>query len=495
MDLVDVVAVADVVPYVIQPWMQDAMDNATAASASAATATTKAGEAAASAASIVRGGANGVAPLDAGSKVPDANLPTRLGASELSTTFVAKWAASTAYSTGAQVVSPLGVVVAAKATFTSASTYSAADWDLPVEFVAKVDRVAADQLYEQSYNPDMLNGYAAVANWENAPARLLFIGDSLTYGFNSTSFPQRFASVAARALRTRLGNAPGAEFIAAGREATSAIPDLWTYSGTVPTNSSFGIARQSVILNTVGQSMTTTVTGSTMDVWFVKEQPGGTLNVTVDGGAATAIDATRVAAGWQDGYFTTIALGADAAHSVTVSYASGTGRVDFCGLDVYNATTAVKGVRSYVMGRYGYTTSNYGMDTSNFGSAVKTLNPHAIVYFLGVNDYSNGIAPDTTKTNVLANLAYIRANTTSKPSILLIVSHLRSGTYTYPWSDYAAKLREIAAAASDVSLLDLSVRMPSVDSDTLGLYSDSVHYSNKGHALVGSMIAQALLPR
>ena len=90
LDLVDVVAVADAVPYVIQPWMQDAMDNAAAASASAATATTKAGEAAASAASIVRGGANGVAPLDAGSRVPDANLPTRLGASELSTTIDGK---------------------------------------------------------------------------------------------------------------------------------------------------------------------------------------------------------------------------------------------------------------------------------------------------------------------------------------------------------------------------------------------------------------------
>jgi len=86
-DLVDVVQTADPTPYVIQPWMQDAMDNAAAASASAATATTKAGEAAASAASIVRGGANGVAPLDAGSKVPDANLPTRLGVSGLSATF------------------------------------------------------------------------------------------------------------------------------------------------------------------------------------------------------------------------------------------------------------------------------------------------------------------------------------------------------------------------------------------------------------------------
>jgi len=38
---------------------------------------------------VNRGGANGVAPLDAGSRVPDANLPTRLGASELSTTIAA----------------------------------------------------------------------------------------------------------------------------------------------------------------------------------------------------------------------------------------------------------------------------------------------------------------------------------------------------------------------------------------------------------------------
>ena len=86
LDLVDVVAVADAVPYVIQPWMQDAMDNAAAASASAATATTKASEAAASAASIVRGGANGVAPLDASSLLPEANVPVRLTEGQLSTT-------------------------------------------------------------------------------------------------------------------------------------------------------------------------------------------------------------------------------------------------------------------------------------------------------------------------------------------------------------------------------------------------------------------------
>jgi len=96
-DLVDVVPVADAIPYEIQPWMQDAMDNVAAAEVAAGTATTKAAAAAASAASasasaasVVRGGANGVAPLDGASLLPDANLPTRLGVSGLATTIDGK---------------------------------------------------------------------------------------------------------------------------------------------------------------------------------------------------------------------------------------------------------------------------------------------------------------------------------------------------------------------------------------------------------------------
>ena len=39
--------------------------------------------------STQKGAASGVAPLDSDSRVPDANLPTRLGAAELSAAFVA----------------------------------------------------------------------------------------------------------------------------------------------------------------------------------------------------------------------------------------------------------------------------------------------------------------------------------------------------------------------------------------------------------------------
>jgi lysophospholipase L1-like esterase len=87
--LVDVVPVIPSGEYVTPPWAYDVFTAKDTAVAAAATSTTKAGEAAASLASMGKGAANGVAPLDGGARVPDVNLPTRLSDVSLSATIAA----------------------------------------------------------------------------------------------------------------------------------------------------------------------------------------------------------------------------------------------------------------------------------------------------------------------------------------------------------------------------------------------------------------------
>jgi len=127
--------VAETAPYFAPPiWYADALAAADAASASATAAATSAGEAAASAASIVRGGANGVAPLDGASLLPEANVPTRLTETVQNATFAAKWQPLTVYAAGFPVLSPNNDLVTAKTAHTSGASFTAANWDLVPTF-------------------------------------------------------------------------------------------------------------------------------------------------------------------------------------------------------------------------------------------------------------------------------------------------------------------------------------------------------------------------
>lgn len=71
-----------------------------------------------------KGAPSGVATLDAASKILPSQLP------DLSTAFVPKWRATTAYAKGDKVLNPSGDIVSAKGGFTSGARYSAANWNL-----------------------------------------------------------------------------------------------------------------------------------------------------------------------------------------------------------------------------------------------------------------------------------------------------------------------------------------------------------------------------
>lgn len=394
----------------------------------------------------------GPAVLDTNGKLTDAQLPTRLSTSSLAATYASQTAIPPLYS----------------------------------------------QTFEPVLNASLLNGRAALANWENARAKVLFMGDSLTYGYYVTTSSRRFASVCLRQLRTRLGNAPGLEFYTAGYDpSVTSQPNPWTYSGTL-TTSGFGPGRYAIALQSSGQSISRSIRGSRADIWTTKLNPGGILSVRINGTEVTTINTSNSIT--QDGQITTVPLGPVGNYTLELAWLSG-GRIDVTGVDVFDDTNYDAGIHGYIMGRPGYRSADFEMNVYNWGRAVQAVDPSLIIYELGVNDYSASISPSITEANIRAQLAWMRANLAGKPSFVLMPVWLRNGSYAYPWQDYVNAMYRIAADfPADTTILDLSVRMPSVASDTLGLYKEQsggpiVHLSDKGAALVGSTLAQFLLPR
>lgn len=77
-----------------------------------------------------KGAVSGVAALDSGSKLLEANIPARLSDAQLIAAYVPKWKATTTYLSGDKVLNPNGDVVSAIANFTSGASYNSANWNL-----------------------------------------------------------------------------------------------------------------------------------------------------------------------------------------------------------------------------------------------------------------------------------------------------------------------------------------------------------------------------
>ncbi|MDN4646580.1 SGNH/GDSL hydrolase family protein, partial [Arthrobacter sp. PsM3] len=65
-------------------------------------------------------------------------------------TFVPKWKANTAYLAGAQVLAPTGEIVSSKVSFTSGSSFSAANWNFPTTAATVIDFPAPRKLSTSS---------------------------------------------------------------------------------------------------------------------------------------------------------------------------------------------------------------------------------------------------------------------------------------------------------------------------------------------------------
>ncbi len=128
-------------------------------------------------------------------------------------------------------------------------------------------------------------------------------------------------------------------------------------------------------------------------------------------------------------------------------------------------------------------------------AVVGTIQPQLVTIALMTNDYQGGVDPATSKTNLLAMIAAVRAKCTVPPTIVLLTYPARGDVTSpaYPWASYVAVAASIASADTGVAHLDLSARYTSpATSNALGNWdSDKVHPTDKGHGLIAETVSRS----
>lgn len=342
--------------------------------------------------------------------------------------------------------------------------------------------------------------YAALAGVQSAPADIYCLGDSITEGANCTSPANRWVDQMRDQLRTLYpvqGAGGGANYIPA-YYTTASLPAPMTLAGTPSRPGGFGLGARDIVLSTSAHSATATVTGTSVRLYHQINPGSGVGSWQLDGGTVNTFSAAGTLS---DAGQTTITFPTRGTHTIVVKWSSG-GPVYFEGMAVFDGDET-KGVRVWESGYYGATTQAW-LDVVNdpvtygpfFIQRTGVIQPDLFLVELGTNDYASGtISAATFKTNLATIIGVLKTTTTIPPSIMLVVVHQRSTagiTPINPWGDYVQAMYEVADTDPAVGIIDLNPRMPAVDGDVLGLYSDTVHPSDKGQISYGAAIANAV---
>lgn len=349
--------------------------------------------------------------------------------------------------------------------------------------------------------------YAALADRRSNPCNIVVMGDSMTEGQGATAWGNRWVDRFRDQMRQKFpvtGVTGGVGYISTTNGLSGVSSSIFpvAHSGTVTTNSQSGPKKRSRAFSASGHITTWTVVGTAVDLVYWQGTSTGTVKWSVDGGSTT--NQSTVGGSSASGTTFRISLGTAGVHTVTVEWVSGTSYIE--GLIVYNGDETT-GVRVHEAGRSGF--SAYQWDQVNhenastaWARAVGQLNPHLLIIALGINDWAqstaNGGAAGTAadyKTYLKSLIADVRSNTTIDPSIMLLsYATPNASPYdtAYSFEQYADVCEQIAAEDAEVCTLNLGLRIPKVSGDALSLYSDTTHFTDKGHALAADLVMQVL---
>lgn len=349
--------------------------------------------------------------------------------------------------------------------------------------------------------------FAGLANRDNAPAKILCLGDSVTEGSSATSIANRWVARLRDQMRLRhqtagLGSGGGTNFLPPYFDGTSMGNPWASKVGNPGKDTGFGFGRRAAVMGST-DSYTYTITGTSFDVCYASGTTTGTLTVQVDGGTVQTIATAGSIAGgkrWNSG-----ALSAGS-HTVVIGCTGNNSY--FTGLMIYNGDEA-KGLQVVEGGHFGWKTTDWVGNQNFYAADITAYAPHVITLALGLNDYQAGVASATVRTNLESIISRIRTALTVKPSFVLIPWHLRGDVASpvEPWSNYVAAMYAIAAAdtggvngASGVAVFDASRRLPAPGSAGAGdpftlINTDRVHPTNKGHAVIADALTGFLSPR
>lgn len=356
--------------------------------------------------------------------------------------------------------------------------------------------------------------FAGLAARLSTRCNIVCLGDSITEGQGaqgppSSGFENRWLARLRDMLRSRYptqGHSGGGRgFI--GVAGTGELTFTWPATASQPLGTgTAGPKAKFLQLAGAGQSITFSLVGDAADIMWTQVPFGGTFSWAVDGGPATKVSTNG--GSLVDGKLTHIALGARGSHKLVLSWVSGQGNID--GVIEYNGDYT-SGVQVHDAGHYGAQTSTWvsalnGGAAGSSAAAIAALAPSAVIITLGVNDQAVGVDPATFQSNLQTIISDLKATLASPyPTFLLNMLPPRVGqsTFTYPWSQYIAAAKNVAAAdtsgpggTSVVAVMDFTAApsMPGADTDVYNFWrpSDRVHPSNKGHQRIADSLAEFL---
>jgi lysophospholipase L1-like esterase len=256
------------------------------------------------------------------------------------------------------------------------------------------------RVYGQAKLPIWRNKLASVATG-TSDARVLFIGDSTTWGAYSANWPANTTSSGWPALMSKMfpSSTPVSNASATTQGLGGGADSRVVLSGAfINTNIGGGFGHQTYSVNGTGSLVFTPGDGVSYDSFTIYTQGGlggGTISATATGGSATNI----VQAYSNTVVKTTVtAASAGTSNAVTLSWVSGTS-VQVLGIEAFNST--VRRVRFANAGISGSATSAWA-DSATSIIAIKAWAPDLTVIMLGINDAQSNVTTATYLANIQA---------------------------------------------------------------------------------------------
>lgn len=254
-----------------------------------------------------------------------------------------------------------------------------------------------------------------------------------------------------------------------------------------------GLGLRAVELGVDCTSATTTFKGTGVDVVFTKRSAGGSLRVSVDGGAATTVSTN----GGSESGGNTYRVAGLTGGTHTLKLSSQTSAL-VEGIVVYDGDES-RGLRLYEGAHFGYSSRNFVAVPAWAASLTNLPAPDLAFVALGLNDYAaQTITPTELKSNLEFIIGSIRARN-SQCSVVIINSFERGDVVSpnHLWQSYVDAMNEVAAADDKAMIVDLNSQLLGwnrVPSSMRFLWnSDKVHYEPAGYTTVANMVTEALV--
>lgn len=341
----------------------------------------------------------------------------------------------------------------------------------------------------------------ARAAMATAPAKILCIGDSITEGGLALSVTARWTSQLAALIAARYAVPTSTlGYLTPRLGVGSTVNPLTVTNGTTEVNWGVSCGNGTLLTATTGK-VAGTVTGTAIDVHYLRTTGTGTFTVKVDGvqvGGAYGGTAGAIT----DGYVQRVAMGAAGSH--TIEIIAGAASVYITGVNVLNGNTT-SGLQVFNAGYSGALAVKYAVPNGVnwWQQALAGVSPHLVILMWNANDYASATPLATFQGQLETMIANIRTGVAAQPqpSILLVTPPKISYAPVSPaqWETYTHAMRTVAKRDGSAEFFDLGSLMPDIGStagNASGYYSaDPTHPNAAGHARMAAIIDEILTDR